>query len=254
MFDYGEFCPISLATSVLCERWTLQIVREMLLGASRFSEFQSHMPRLSPSLLKTRLRFLEEQDIVFRKQVAGQRGGTYHLTPRGKALEPVLSELGKWGMYWMHESITDEQLNATTLMRDISAALDVERLPGGESLIQVNISDIENFPKQFIRVTGREVELCEVDTGHEVDVYITGSLKTLTRIWYGDTRLQTACDTGELKVVGSPAYTRSLPRWFRISTYSNYNRNFLRHPDLPDRDDEGADSQPGSDQDKPRLL
>ena len=71
MFDYGEFCPISLATSVLCERWTLQIVREMMLGAERFSEFQAHMPRLSPSLLKTRLRFLEEQGVLIRKQEAG---------------------------------------------------------------------------------------------------------------------------------------------------------------------------------------
>ena len=234
MFDYGEFCPISLATSALCERWTLQIVREMLLGATRFSEFQAHMPRLSPSLLKTRLRFLEEQGIVFRKQTAGQRGSTYHLTPKGKALEPVLSELGKWGMSWVHEGIGDEELNATTLMRDITAALDVAQLPGEESLIQVNFSDTEALPKQFIRVRDKAAELCEVDTGHEVDVYITGSLKTLTRIWYGDIGLQAACDSGELKVVGQAVYVRSLPRWFRISTYSNYNRN--------------------CGQDKPRLL
>ncbi len=225
MFDYGEFCPISLATSVLCERWTLQIVREMLLGATRFSEFQSHMPRLSPSLLKTRLRFLEEQDILFRKQAAGQRGSTYHLTPKGKALEPVLSELGKWGMYWVHEGIGGEELNAVTLMRDITAALDVEQLPAADSLIQVNISDLEDHPKQFIRVRENTAELCEVDTGHEVDVYITGTLKTLTKIWYGDIGLQTACDSGALKVVGAPVYTRSLSRWFRISDYSNYNRN-----------------------------
>lgn len=227
MFDYGEFCPISLATSVLCERWTLQIVREMLLGATRFSEFQAHMPRLSPSLLKTRLRFLEEQGIVVRKQTPGQRSGTYHLTAKGKALEPVLSELGKWGMYWVHEGISDEELNATTLMRDITAALDLAQLPGEESLIQVNISDVADLPKQFIRVSDKVAELCEVDTGHEVDVYITGTLKTLTKVWYGDIGLQAARDAGDLKVVGQPVYVRSLSRWLRISAYSNYNRNFL---------------------------
>lgn len=226
MFDYGEFCPISLATSVLCERWTLQIVREMLLGATRFSEFQAHMPRLSPSLLKTRLRFLEEQGIIVRKQTPGRRGSTYHLTPKGKALEPVLSELGKWGMYWVHEGISDEELNATTLMRDITAALDLTQLPGEESLIQVNISDVTDLPKQFIRVRGQKAELCEVDTGHEVDVYITGNLKTLTKIWYGDIGLQAARDAGDLKVVGPPVYVRSLSRWLRISNYSRYNRNY----------------------------
>lgn len=226
MFDYGEFCPISLATSVLCERWTLQIVREMLLGASRFSEFQRHLPRISPSLLKTRLRFLEEQGIVIRKSTAGQRGSTYYLTPKGKALEPVLSELGKWGMYWVHEGIEEEELNATTLMRDFTAALDVEQLPAGDSLIQFTFSDLDDYPKQFIRVADCRTELCEVDTGHEVDVYLTGTLKTLTKIWYGDLKLSAARDSGDLKVVGRPAYVRSLGRWLRISGYSNYNRNF----------------------------
>lgn len=226
MFDYGEFCPISLATSVLCERWTLQIVREMLLGASRYSEIQSHLPRLSPSLLKTRLRLLEEQGILVRKQVAGQRGGTYHLTPKGRALEPILSELGKWGMYWVHDHIGDEELNATTLMRDITAAIRIEELPSGNSLIQFKFADLPDFPRQFVRIRDGAAELCEVDTGHEVDVYITGSLKILTRIWYGDIRLGVAQKAGDLKVVGRAEYTRRLSSWFGISDYSNYNRNF----------------------------
>lgn len=226
MFDYGEFCPISLATSVLCERWTLQIVREMLLGATRFSDFQSNMPRLSPSLLKTRLRFLEEQGILIRKQVAGQRGGTYHLTPKGRALEPVLSELGKWGMYWVHDQISDEELNATTLMRDITAAVKIEELPSGNSLIQFNFEDLPDFPRQFVRILDGRAELCEVETGHEVDVYITASLKTLTRVWYGDLTLSGAQASGDLKAVGHPEYLRLMPRWFGISVYSRYNRNF----------------------------
>jgi len=57
MFDYGEACPVSMATSVLCERWTLQIIRELFLGATRYSEIQKFIPNISPSLLKTRLRF-----------------------------------------------------------------------------------------------------------------------------------------------------------------------------------------------------
>ncbi|MBI3772124.1 MAG: helix-turn-helix transcriptional regulator [Gammaproteobacteria bacterium] len=47
MYDYSEFCPISKAASVLGERWTLQIIREILFGASRFSEFQKYLPKLS---------------------------------------------------------------------------------------------------------------------------------------------------------------------------------------------------------------
>ena len=64
MYDYEEVCPVSRAASILCERWTLQIVREMLFGASRFSDLQKYLPKLSPTLLNTRLKTLEQQGIV----------------------------------------------------------------------------------------------------------------------------------------------------------------------------------------------
>ena len=89
MYDYGEACPISKATTVLCERWTLQILREMMLGATRFSELQRMLPKISPSLLNTRLRQLAENEIIVKKRIPEQRGFEYHLTPAGKSLQPV---------------------------------------------------------------------------------------------------------------------------------------------------------------------
>jgi DNA-binding HxlR family transcriptional regulator len=70
MYDYNEACPISMAASVLCERWTLQIVREMFFGSTRYSEIQKFIPNISPSLLRNRLRFLEDQGLVVRKRGA----------------------------------------------------------------------------------------------------------------------------------------------------------------------------------------
>ena len=95
MYDYEEACPISKASSVLGERWTLQIIREMMLGARRFSEFQRYLPRLSPSILNTRLKSLEDHGIILRRRIPEQRGYEYLLTPAGKALPPVMIELGK---------------------------------------------------------------------------------------------------------------------------------------------------------------
>ena len=59
MYDYNEACPISMAASVLCERWTLQIIREMFFGSTRYSEIQKFIPNISPSLLRDRLRFVD---------------------------------------------------------------------------------------------------------------------------------------------------------------------------------------------------
>ena len=95
MFDYEEVCPISKASSVLCERWTLQILREMFFGASRFSEFQRYLPKLSPSLLNTRLKTLADNGIIVRRKVPEMRGYEYQLTPTGKALRPVLAAMSR---------------------------------------------------------------------------------------------------------------------------------------------------------------
>ena len=91
MYDYNEACPISMAASVLCEKWTLQIVRELFFGSTRYSEIQKFIPNISPSLLRTRLRFLEEQGLILRKRGAKANRYEYFLTPSGKALAPVLS-------------------------------------------------------------------------------------------------------------------------------------------------------------------
>ena len=78
-YDYGEACPVSMATSILAERWTLQIIREMFLGSTKYSQFQKYMPNISPTLLKSRLRTLEEHGIVMRKKTANQ--GRYDYFP-----------------------------------------------------------------------------------------------------------------------------------------------------------------------------
>jgi len=123
MYDFEEACPVSKAASVLCERWTLQIIREMLLGATRFSEFQKYLPRMSPTLLNTRLRTLEEQGIIIRKKVPDKKGCEYQLTPSGLELKSVIKEMGKWGMHWVFESMDAEQLNLSSIIRGYAVAL-----------------------------------------------------------------------------------------------------------------------------------
>lgn len=244
LYDYGEFCPISMATTTLCERWTLQIIREMVLGATRFSHFQKHLPRISPTLLKNRLRFLEEQNILIRRKIQGQKGYEYQLTPKGRAVEPILNELGRWGMTWVHEGLTDEELNAHTLMRDLSAAIDLEALPAGSAVIQLTFKDLD-LPPQFIQITDGCSQSCDQDMGFDVDLYLTASLLTFNQIWYGDVLLQQAIDKGDLVVVGNPAYARSMPKWLRISGYADLNPNYQRATGripLKDQQEKAADA------------
>lgn len=224
MYDYGEACPISRASSILCERWTLQIVREMLLGASRFSEFQRYMPRISPSLLNARLKLLEEADIVVKRRIPEKRGHEYKLTPAGKALAPVLTEIGKWGMRWVHEGIADDELDAVVLLREIAVLLNADELPGGDYVLQFTFTDLDEGATRFVLLQRGGREVCDDNPGYEVDVYFRSSLRTLSEIFWGDCSIAAARGSGDLEVVGASSLTKRLSKWFPVSSFAEFNR------------------------------
>ena len=226
MYDYKEACPISMAASVLCERWTLQIVREMVFGSTKYSEIQKFIPNISPSLLRDRLRSLEKQGLVMRKRAERGNRYEYFLTPSGKALTPVLIEMGKWGMRHAREGMTDRANTASGLLRDFAGRLDVDELPSGNTSIQINLSDVEESPRGYIHVRDGEVEICDTDLGFETDVYITSTLDLMTRVWYGEVDMTEAIDSGRMKVVAAPVYRRHMTRWLRISSFTTDNPSF----------------------------
>ncbi len=97
--SYGQLCSIARALDVVGDRWTLLIVRELLIGgALRFGEVQRGLPGIATNLLTQRLRDLETNGVVAREPAPGNPGTpTYRLTERGRALDGVLRELLKWG-------------------------------------------------------------------------------------------------------------------------------------------------------------
>lgn len=222
-FDYNEACPISMAASVICERWTLQIVREMFFGSTRYSEIQRYIPNISPSLLRNRLRFLEDQGIILRKKSASGNRWEYHLTPAGKSLAPVLTEMGKWGMRFASEGMTDKQNTAYGLLRDFAGALDLDQLPSGDNVICFDLTDVRESPRRFIQVKNGKTQVCDQDMGFNIDVYISSTLAVMTKVWYGNIGLHEAIDKGLVKVDAAPVYLRHITRWLRISSFTTDN-------------------------------
>ncbi|MCP5382987.1 MAG: helix-turn-helix transcriptional regulator [Kordiimonadaceae bacterium] len=226
-YDYGEACPVSMATSVLCERWTLQIIREMFLGSTKYSQFQKYMPNISPTLLQNRLRTLEDNGIIFRKKSATQGRYDYYLTASGKALGPLLTEMGKWGMRFAREGMTEKQNTVYGLMRDLSGALDVASLPSCDVYIQFNFTDVPENPKHYITVQNGVVQTCSQNLGFDIDVYITSSLSSMTKIWYGELSILRAIEDEKLIVIGDKILTDSLSKWLKISKYADGEPSFI---------------------------
>jgi len=98
MRTYRQFCGLAKALDVVGDRWTLLIVRELLLlGPSRYTDLRNGLPGIATNLLVYRLRELEEAGVVERVEAPPPVATTlFRLTPRGEALKPVIKALGAW--------------------------------------------------------------------------------------------------------------------------------------------------------------
>lgn len=103
MRSYGQYCAVAKALDVIGDRWSLLIVRELLLrGACRYTDLRNGLPGIATNLLAERLRDLEEAGIVSRNDAPPPIAtALFHLTGRGEALAPVLHELFRWGIPYM---------------------------------------------------------------------------------------------------------------------------------------------------------
>ena len=109
-FRYAQLCPLARASEIVCERWTLLIVRELLLGAWRFSDLRRRLGEPSTSVLAQRLEGMENRGLVRQRELAPPAASTvYELTDLGRSLEPVLLELGRFGLQFMGESRPDDR-------------------------------------------------------------------------------------------------------------------------------------------------
>src|SRR5580698_10924376 len=100
MRSYDQYCSIARGLDIVGDRWTLLIVRELLLqGPCRFTDLKRGLPGIATNLLSTRLKELEEAGLISREDAPPPVAtALYRLTPNGAALQPVLQALGIWGM------------------------------------------------------------------------------------------------------------------------------------------------------------
>ena len=221
MSDYGQFCPVAKATEVIGEKWTLLILRELLLGTCRFNDFQRALSRISPTLLTKRLKQLERRGVILRKKISGQKGYEYRLTAAGKELAPLIETLAVWGMRWARGQMSDDELDVEFLMWDLQRRLQTEHLPAGETVICFVFDELEQFKHWWVVVYDDSVDLCTEDPGKEVDLYINSTVRTLVEVWEGDIGLNEAVDDGRIKAHGVRALERSMSDWLGLCLFKH---------------------------------
>jgi DNA-binding HxlR family transcriptional regulator len=217
MRQYGQFCPVAKSAEIIGDPWSILIVRDLLLGSSRFSSLQRGLPRISPTVLNTRLKELEDRGVITKRRLNGRRGYAYHLTAAGRELSAVVEALAVWGMRWARDEMSPDDLDVSFLMFDIQRRIDKSVLPDGETVLCFQFTDVKNFCHWWLVCHGSDVDLCYEDPGKDVDCYVTGSSQDLIGVWMGDIPLSKALKAGSIDLTGDRHLCRTFPKWFTLS-------------------------------------
>lgn len=119
MKTYGQYCGLAKALDHIGDRWTLLIVRELLIGPRRYSQIRAALTGIATNLLADRLRSLHADGIIIRHDP----DGTYELTEIGRGLEPVVHDLVRWGARWMGQRESADALRPEWLVVALAALL-----------------------------------------------------------------------------------------------------------------------------------
>ena len=218
---YKQFCPVAMAAEILCTRWTMVLLRELLAGSTRFNDLRRGVPKMSPTLLAQRLRDLEQAGIVARRPVKSEKSVfEYRLTDAGEDLRPLVIAMGTWGQRWVESLLSVRNLDPSLLMWGVRRNLNPAPLPNPRVVIQFLYPDLPRSKRDWWLVVepDGEVDLCWSEPGFEVDLSVTTDLKTMTAIWMG---LQTVRESSKsIQFDGDRKLQRTMQTWLGLSPFA----------------------------------
>src|SRR5437763_7109818 len=193
MRSYRQYCSLAKALDVVGERWTLLIVRELLLrGPSRYTDLRAGLPGIATNLLADRLRELEQAGIVERENAPPPVATTlFRLTPRGEELGPVLDALGRWGIPFMRETSPEDTFKSHWLRLPVETFLADRRPAEPPITIQVNTGD----EPMLIEADSGEVRL-HAGAAQDADATVTGEPRPVLGLLSGKLSLGQARHQG----------------------------------------------------------
>jgi DNA-binding HxlR family transcriptional regulator len=206
--SYDQFCPAARALDVLGERWTLLVVRELLLGPRRFTDLLAALPGLNPSLLTRRLKLLEASGVTRREQLPPPAGSwVYQITEAGLGVALVVKALADWGVQLLDTPVPGETVRADWLALHMAVSMPAEAVAGARETYQIHCDD----EVLHLVLTGAGIQACSGRAPGVPDLTIWTDHAAFVELGLGRTSLtdlvaaQRARVSGDAGVVGRAA-------------------------------------------------
>lgn len=215
-YSYNQFCPVSKACEIIEPRWTLLILCEMWGGSKRFNEIRRGVPGMSPTLMSKRLKELELRGIIDRTEDQPTNEIHYTMTDMGNELQPIIHALGKWAHRNIDADVTLEKLDARLLMWNMRRKINTVTFPRRKrTVIQFTYPELPGVEQRYwiIAKPDTAVDLCSVDPGFDVDLYIIADLKAMTSAWMGHSTLRTQIVAEKIVMTGNRTLADTIDHW-----------------------------------------
>jgi hypothetical protein len=173
-------------------------------------------------LLSKRLKEMERHGLVRRIDSGGGEQG-YATNPMGDELKPVVQAIGKWAHRNIDSEVSLEKLDARLLMWNMRKKIDVSAFPRGTAtVIQFTYPELVESERHYWLVArpGQPVDLCLLDPGHDVDLFIRADLKAMTSAWMGWSTLRSQVDANAIVLIGDRRLISTLDKWMVRSSYA----------------------------------
>ena len=221
---YGQYCPLSLASEILCQRWTVLVISRVVAGCHRFNEIQRGLPQISPSLLSRRLEELVEYGILDTRPSPNGRWREYVATEIGEELVPLIESMAVWGQRWARD-MDVEDLDPAFLVWSMHARIDRDALPAGRTVIAFKFSGAPpDFRRFWLVAEDGDVEMCLKDPGHDVDLTVSSDLRVFIEAWRGFRNIRNEMRAGRIRVVGPPDLREQFPSWLCLHVLAGVPR------------------------------
>jgi DNA-binding HxlR family transcriptional regulator len=215
-FRYAQFCPLARAAEILGNRWTLLLLRELMLGPQRFSDLKRRLAGVSTSVLAERLSALEGFGVVIQEELPPPAAArVYRLTPRGETARPVLLALARWGLHWLGAMNRDDHFEPEWLRLSLEAFAAPGPTPARSFELRVG-----SGPRSVrLRFAGGARGLRFLADAAAVDVVLAAEPQVVVGVLTGLLAADDARAQGAV-IEGDPTALADLPRLFRLDSPS----------------------------------
>lgn len=221
--SYKQFCPVAMAAEILGTRWTIVLLRELIAGSTRFNDLRRGVPRMSTALLSQRLKDLEAAGIIEKFPFEADRSThEYRLTDAGRDLQTVIESIGIWGQRWVSTDLSLDNLDPNLLMWDMRRNLNPTPLPSVRNVFEFQYTDLPASQQYWWVIVDPdgEVDICSVDPGFEVELYVKTTLRTMTSIWMGLSTVAGEKKQNNLELEGNRSLAKNMQTWLGLSPFA----------------------------------